>query len=396
MDKPETNTAYYSPGAQVWERFKKDRFAVIGLFGVGFLVLVAILAPFIANGRPLMILRDGHLSFPFLRYLFAPDTTEVIVEKIFNYVLIFPVPALVIWSLLKKRKSLMLGILAVWAFVLIIPFFTVGPRLEKTDWRKECSNLKKGEFAIFAPVPYGPFENCVEPFLKPCLEHLFGADQIGRDVLSRMVYGARVSLAVGFLATGLTMFLGILIGMYCGYFGGRTDFLFMRVVEIIMCFPTFLLLLILMTILMDHKCQQSILLVIGIIGLTSWTGLSRIVRGETLQQRAMPYIRACESLGVSVWKILFRHLLPNITGPILVSFTFGVAGAILAESGLSFLGFGVQAPTASWGELLRQAFSDPLRYWHLTLWPGFAIFIAVVAFNFAGEGLHRAFDPKSE
>ena len=174
------------------------------------------------------------------------------------------------------------------------------------------------------------------------------------------------------------------------------DFIVMRIVEIIMCFPTFLLLLILMAIMMDRKMEQSILLVIGVIGLTSWTGLSRIVRGEVLQQRAMPYIKACESLGLSIWKIMVYHLLPNISGPILVSFTFGVAGAILSESGLSFLGFGVRAPTASWGELLHQAFSDPLRYWHLTLWPGAAIFISVVSFNFAGEALHRAFDPKND
>ncbi len=396
MGQQEDNTAYVSPGQQVWDRFKKDKLAIIGICGVAFLLLTGILAPFIANGRPLLLFRDGHLSFPFMRYLFAPDTTEVIVEKIFNYFLIFSIPALVIWITLRKKGEIVFKVMSIWALVLFAPFLFVGPKLDKTDWRKEAANLKSGEFAIFAPIPYGPYENCIEPFQEPSREHPFGADQIGRDVLSRMVYGARVSLAVGFLATGLTMILGIIIGLYCGYFGGRTDFLFMRVVEIIMCFPTFLLLLILMTIMMDYKCQQSILLVIGIIGLTSWTGLSRIVRGETLQQRAMPYIMACESLGVSVWKIMFRHLLPNITGPILVSFTFGVAGAILAESGLSFLGFGVQAPTASWGELLRQAFSDPLRYWHLTLWPGVAIFIAVVSFNFAGEGLHRAFDPKSE
>ena len=364
--------------------------------GVLFLMLMAICAPLIANGRPLMLMRDGHLTFPFLRYLFAPDTIEVIVEKIFNFGLLYSIPALALAWFLRNRQGAMFKSLAVWAAVLAIPFLLVKPKMDKTDWREECAGLKKGEFAIFAPVPYGPFENCAEPHLKPNSRHYFGTDQVGRDVLSRMVYGARVSLAVGFLATGITMCIGILIGLYCGYFGGKFDFIMMRIVEIIMCFPTFLLLLILMAIMMDRKYQQSILLVIAVIGLTSWTGLSRIVRGETLQQRAMPYIKACESLGVSVWKILYRHLLPNITGPILVSFTFGIAGSILAESGLSFLGFGVQAPTSSWGELLRQAFSDPLRYWHLTLWPGLAIFIAVVSFNFAGEGLHRAFDPKSE
>ncbi|OGV50482.1 MAG: hypothetical protein A2017_01560 [Lentisphaerae bacterium GWF2_44_16] len=257
------------------------------------------------------------------------------------------------------------------------------------------SELKKGDFAVFAPIPYGPFENVAKPYGTPSKAHLFGTDQIGRDVLSRMLYGARVSLAVGFLATGIAMAIGIAVGMFSGYFGGRLDMLIMRIVEIIICFPTFLLLLILMAVMMDYKFEQSILLVIAVIGLSAWTGLSRLVRGEVLKQRALPYIQSCETLGIPVWRIMFFHLLPNVAGPILVTFTFSIAGAILAESGLSFLGFGVQDPTASWGELLRQAFSDPFNYWHLTLWPGLALFIAVCAFNFTGEGLRKVFDPRA-
>jgi peptide/nickel transport system permease protein len=396
MDTIEEKTEFLSPGAQVWGRFRKDRIALVGLCGIIFLFAVAVFAPFISNGRPLVLFMDGTLSFPALRYIFAPDTSEVIVEKLFNYILAFILPAFLILVVFKNKTRFKWSAVIIWAVIVFIPFALVGSKLEKSDWREKCANLAKGEFAIFPPVPYGLFENAGEPYLKPCRAHVFGTDQIGRDVFSRMVYGARVSLAVGLLATTLTMMFGIVVGLICGYFGGRTDFIVMRIVEIIMCFPTFLLLLILMAIMMDRKMEQSILLVIVVIGLTSWTGLSRIVRGEVLQQRAMPYIKACESLGLSIWKIMFYHLLPNITGPILVSFTFGVAGAILAESGLSFLGFGVRAPTASWGELLHQAFSDPLRYWHLTLWPGVAIFISVVSFNFAGEALHRAFDPKND
>jgi peptide/nickel transport system permease protein len=396
MSQTDEKVNFASPGTIVWRRFRKDKIAVAGLCGIVFLFAVAVFAPFIANGRPLLLFRDGILSFPALRYVFAPDTSEVIVEKIFNYILIFILPACLLLTVFRNKSRLKWRALALWALIAAVPFVLVGPRLEKSDWRKDSANLAKGEFAVFAPVPYGPFENAGDPHLKPCRAHVFGTDQVGRDVFSRMVYGARVSLAVGLLATTLTMMFGILVGLTCGYFGGRMDFIVMRIVEIIMCFPTFLLLLILMAIMMDRKMEQSILLVIAVIGLTSWTGLSRIVRGEVLQQRAMPYIKACESLGLSIWKIMFCHLLPNITGPILVSFTFGVAGAILAESGLSFLGFGVRAPTASWGELLHQAFSDPLRYWHLTLWPGVAIFISVVSFNFAGEALHRAFDPKND
>jgi peptide/nickel transport system permease protein len=210
-----------------------------------------------------------------------------------------------------------------------------------------------------------------------------------------MVYGTRVSLAVGIAATLLTLLIGTFVGLVSGYYGGKIDLVLMRIVEIIICFPTFLLLLILMAIFSDKKFDQSILIVILVIGLTSWTGLSRIIRGEVLQQRQMPYVKSGEALGLPIDRILFVHILPNVSAPIFVSFTFGIAGAILAESGLSFLGFGVQAPTASWGELLRQAFADPVTYWTLTLWPGFAIFAAVVSFNFAGEGLRKILDPKN-
>jgi peptide/nickel transport system permease protein len=209
-----------------------------------------------------------------------------------------------------------------------------------------------------------------------------------------MIYGARVSLAVGLLATAMTMVIGIIVGMISGYFGGKIDIVVMRIVEIIMCFPTFLLLLILMVIMLDNNYRQSILLVILVIGLTSWTGLTRIVRGEVLKERALAYIKSCQSLGIPVWRIMLFHLLPNVSGPILVRFSFGVAGAILAESGLSFLGFGIQPPAPSWGELLRESMSNPLQYWHLTFWPGIAILIAVVSFNFVGEGIRNALNPE--
>lgn len=384
-----------SPWAEVWRRFKKDKLAVCGLIGIVFLLLAACFAPVIANGRPVFLFRNGKFSLPMCYFLFAPDSTEMVVEKIFNYFMLFlPVAVLIKYCLKNKWKLLRMGLIAVFALILLIPFIYAKTKLDKIDWREEVSDLGKSEFVLFTPIPYGPFENVAAPYQSPGYTHLLGTDKIGRDVLSRMLYGARVSLAVGILATAVSLIIGIVIGMMTGYLGGKTDIIVMRIVEIIMCFPTFLLLLILMAIMMDYKFEQSILLVIAVIGLTSWTGLSRIVRGEVLKQRALPYIQTCESLGIPVWRIMIFHLLPNVVGPILVSFTFGVAGAIIAESGLSFLGFGVQSPTASWGELLRQAFTDPFNYWYLTLWPGIAIFISVLSFNFAGEGLRQAFDPQ--
>ena len=189
--------------------------------------------------------------------------------------------------------------------------------------------------------------------------------------------------------------IGTVIGLVCGFFGGWVDMAVMRVVEIVICFPTFLLLLILMAIFRDYKFEQSILIVIGVIGLTGWIGVCQLVRGEVLRQRELPYIQSCIASGISTWRTLFRHLLPNVAAPVIITFTFSVAGAILAESTLSFLGFGVQPPTASWGGLLRQAYENPLDYWHLMVIPGAALFFAVCGFNFTGEGLRAVLDPKS-
>ena len=394
IDNGSSNGAL-SPFTAAWKRFKTDWLALTGLSGIILMLFFAIAAPLIANGRPLLLYTGGVLSCPALHFIFAPDSHELIVEKIFNYLLLFVPAALTLHIFLSRKRVLYITLMSILALALLFPFILTKNRVDKRDWRSISSELKKGDFAVFAPIPYGPFENVAKPYGTPSKAHLFGTDQIGRDVLSRMLYGARVSLAVGFLATGIAMAIGIAVGMFSGYFGGRLDMLIMRIVEIIICFPTFLLLLILMAVMMDYKFEQSILLVIAVIGLSAWTGLSRLVRGEVLKQRALPYIQSCETLGIPVWRIMFFHLLPNVAGPILVTFTFSIAGAILAESGLSFLGFGVQDPTASWGELLRQAFSDPFNYWHLTLWPGLALFIAVCAFNFTGEGLRKVFDPRA-
>ncbi len=383
-----------SPFRQSLGRFRSDKLAVLGLAGILFIVLMALFAPLLANGRPFILISEGAWSFPALRYVFAPDTSEILVEKLFNFCMIW-LPFILLTSLLPFMGRWRKTIFILSGLLLLIPFFAVSPRMDKTDWRMATRAVQAKPFVVFAPVPYGPYEIVGTPYEKPSGRHLFGTDQIGRDVLSRMLYGARISLAVGLLATGISMLIGILTGMAAGYYGGRIDMILMRIVEIQICFPTFLLLLILMSILLEYKFKQSILLVIAVLGFTGWTGLCRLVRGEVLKQRSMAYIQSCESLGVPVWRTMFFHLLPNVTAPIIVSFTFDVAGAVMAESGLSFLGFGVKAPTASWGELLRQAFPDPFTYWHLTLWPGIALFITVLAFNFAGEGVRRVLDPKS-
>lgn len=384
-----------SGGGQSW-RLKADALSLIGAVVVGVMFLLALGAPLLANGRPFFIFNgeSGEWSFPFLRYIFAPDTTEVVIEKLFNFLLLY----LPLWAVLRLifrrfrwRRTLLCGA----AVLVAAPFFIVQPKLDKVDYREVAERLPAGSKYCFAPIPYGPYELVTSPYAAPSSGHIFGGDQVGRDVASRMLYGGRVSLAVGIGATVIALGIGTVIGLVCGFFGGWVDIAVMRVVEIVICFPTFLLLLILMAIFRDYKFEQSILIVIGVIGLTGWIGVCQLVRGEVLRQRELPYIQSCIASGVSVWRTLFRHLLPNVAAPVIITFTFSVAGAILAESTLSFLGFGVQPPTASWGGLLRQAYENPLDYWHLMVIPGAALFFAVCGFNFTGEGLRTSLDPKA-
>lgn len=383
--------AQHSFFAAARRRFFADFQGRLGVVGILILLVPAVAAPLLANGRPLLVFGKEGLRLPFLPFLFAPDSTEFLVEQFFNYVLLL-LPLWLLIALIVRRQFPRRILCGAAALLLLLPFAAARPKLDKTDYRLAAA--ESGERAVFVPIPYGPFEIIAKPYQKPSREHWLGTDEVGRDVASRMIYGARASLAVGLFATAIALVIGTLVGLMAGYYRGWFDLAVMRLVEILLCFPTFLLLLILMSILKDRKFEQSILVVIAVIGLTGWIGLTFLVRGEVLKQRALPYIQSCEVVGISAWRTMTVHLLPNITGPILISFTFGVAGAILAESGLSFLGFGVQPPTASWGGLLRQAFDNPLEYWHLTLFPGIALFIAVLAFNFTGEGLRKALFPR--
>lgn len=387
----------YSPFREWWKAFRRLPGGMTGLFLILLLFLTALCAPLLANDQPLLVRIGGEWSCPVLYSLFVPDSTEALLEKVFNYLLLFlPLSGMFygVRRVLKWKKKGWMGYLFL-ALVLLIPFCTAKKQFPRIDWRTVAAESGiRGDLVILPPVPYTPYESAALPYEKSSVRHIFGADHSGRDVFARMVYGARVSLAVGVTATFLSIFLGTLIGMIAGYKGGKTDLLIMRIVEIVICFPTFLLLLILMALLLDYGSRQSVLLVIAVFALTSWTGLCRLVRGETLKIRKSAYIQSCESMGCPVWRILLFHVLPNVASPIFVTFTFEVAGAILAESSLSFLGFGVQDPTSSWGELLRQAFPDPLSYYHLMLIPGAAIFLTVCAFNLTGEALRKVLNRK--
>jgi len=246
--------------------------------------------------------------------------------------------------------------------------------------------------ALFAAElsPYDPNAiNLQEVLSPPSARHPFGTDQLGRDVLSRMIWGSRISLQVGFVATGLSILIGCLLGALAGYYGGWIDALIMRFVDIMLCFPTFFLILAVVAFL-----EPSIINIMVVIGITNWMGITRLVRADFISLRERDFVLAAKSIGASNLRIIFRHILPNAMASILVSATFGVAGAILTESALSFLGIGVQPPTPSWGNILTAGKDNIDIAWWLSLYPGLAILITVLGYNLLGEGIRDAIDPR--
>ncbi|OGR89767.1 MAG: peptide ABC transporter permease [Elusimicrobia bacterium RIFCSPLOWO2_01_FULL_60_11] len=240
-----------------------------------------------------------------------------------------------------------------------------------------------------SPANYAD-QNLTERLSPPSARHWLGTDDLGRDVLSRMLWGTRVSLVVAFVAVGISTFFGTLVGLIAGYFGRWADAILMRFVDILLCFPTFFLILMVIAFL-----EPDIVNVMIVIGVTSWTGLARLVRGEALSLRERDFILAARALGASNSRVLFVHLLPNVAAPIVVSATLGVGGAILTESALSFLGLGVQPPDPSWGNMLSAGKDYIYFAWWLSVFPGLAILTTVMAFNLFGEGLRDALDPRS-
>ena len=223
----------------------------------------------------------------------------------------------------------------------------------------------------------------------PSAEHFFGTDSLGRDVFSRMLYGARVSLWVGFVAVGISLCIGVTLGLIAGYFRGIVDECIMRFVDVMLCFPSFFLILAVIAFL-----GQGLVNIMVIIGLTSWMGVARLVRAETLSLRERDFIHAARLSGAGTPRILFRHILPNAVAPVLVSATLGIAGAILLESSLSFLGIGVEYPMPSWGNILIEGKQTLGVAWWLSLFPGLAILLTVLGYNLLGEGLRDLLDPR--
>lgn len=285
-------------------------------------------------------------------------------------------------------------------------------RSHRSPWQLAANRFRKRKLAIWGLLVLlvltfvAVFANVIAPYdpnkidlvggtnggrpLPPSAEHWMGTDQLGRDYFSRIVYGARISLSVGFIAMGIAISIGTLLGGMAGYLGGIVDNVIMRLTDVMLSIPQFFLIL-----TVQSLTKPSVFNVMVVIGLTGWATIARIVRAEVLSLATRDYVLAARGLGASNARILFRHLLPNALGPIIVAASLRVPSAILLESGLSFLGLGVQPPQASWGNMLHGSIKYLGTAWWMVLWPGLFISLAVTSFNFVGDGLRDALDPRA-
>jgi len=334
MSEPVRSESY---ARLVWRQYRHNWRAMVSLYGILALTFVAVFADFIANEKPYLVRVEGKT--------YAPILVDYAVST----------------GLMAQPAA-----------------------LRDLDYR----NLQDGH-AWFPPIPYSPSRADLsqEAFAPPSARHWFGTDQLGRDVASGMVHGTRISLTVGIVVVTIQLTIGMLLGGLAGYYGGTADLVLSRLFEVMLSIPTFFLILTVAAVL-----PPSIYNVMVILGLTGWVDIARLVRGESLKLRSLDFVTAARGLGASTSAIMIRHLLPNGLAPVLVSASFGVASAILAESGLSFLGIGVPAGLVTWGSILAVSQQNTFAWW-LAVFPGLAIFLTVTAYNLAGDGLRDALDP---
>lgn len=309
-----------------------------------------------------------------------------------------------------KVAVVTLSMLLIGTWVFALKDLKTSSHEERGDsqWRIASRHFKKSKvaltgliilalmyiIALLAPLlaPYDPIAQTDivrTSFMAPNAEHWLGTDRFGRDVLSRILYGARISLSIGFIATLISVTLGTVIGALAGYFGGKIDAALMRFTDMVLAFPRLVLLIMIVALF-----SPSIAVMIIVLGLTQWPGTTRIVRGDVLSLREREFIQAAHALGMGKTRIIFRHLIPNVLAPVIVTATLGIGNTIVLEAGLSFLGLGVQPPAPSWGNMVADGRDSLLGAWWVATFPGLTIVLTVLAFNLVGDGLRDALDPR--
>ena len=363
--------------AIVRTQFFRNHMGVAGFLVFIALVLVALFAPILANDVPLVAKYKGETYYPALP----------------TYLDTFPVPTPIVDWLRQEVKVDGDNI-----------FSSHYPVLEGKTWKEAIAQDfqdSRDDWFVRPPVFFSFREINEFKALPGSIDqwgegaqhqskHWLGTDGQGRDVLARMIHGTIISLSVGVVAVSIYTAIGVVLGLLAGYFGGWVDLVLSRITEVVICFPSFFLIITVVALL-----PRSIYNIMIVIGLTSWPGVFRLMRGEALRVKELEYCISSRALGASPWRVMFKHIFPNALAPVFVTATFGVAGAILIENALSFLGFGVSPPTASWGEIVNQGrIYVKEGLYHLVVAPGVAIFVTVTALNLVGQALRDAMDPK--
>lgn len=323
----------------VRHQFRKNKLGVASFYFIILMFVVAIFADFLANSRPIICSYKGTVYIP-------------------------PVQEYLVGLGISKYP----------------------PELTNVNWK-----TLEYDWEVSAPIPFDAGSSDLgNSFAAPFSgsDHYLGADQLGRDVLSGIIHGSRISLSIGFVSMGIAAIIGVILGALAGYFGGWVDITISRIIEIFLNFPSFFLIITVVSFF-----DANIWLVMIVIGVTGWMSIARFVRGEVLRVRNLEYVTAANSVGFGATRVIFRHVLPNSLAPVLVAIAFGIAGAILTESSLSFLGFGVPATVVTWGSMLNLARSNVAAWW-LAIFPGLMIFLSVVSYNLIGDGLRDALDPR--